>query len=759
MTASIKWRRGAVAGCAFVALFACSDKVTVSIDGEIHGTLYVDEKPVGSTPWRGALNKGRHHVRVVGPCDSRIEKQVTLEKDTALRLSPQVELANVRVDVRDVRGDELQGATILSAFGEHAPRTDIRLPVCATSLKVEADKHATVLVALDLQAGSSTTFVVRLPPGNGHLRYIEAGALNLGTDSSPHLVDIGAFALDERPVSKDDYRACVNARACPPLPAGCERGGMFGVDCLEYEAAAMYCRFVGSRLPTAHELRRAHERVAEAPVYEYIDRVIPSGWALDGALEYTRRKSESVYRAKQTHDDTSLAFRCALSVEPDEDRSQDAPCFASCDGCAEARDGLIDERIVFDVDKEGKWTRTTRFALTEPEPLHTAPFASVLPYLQAKLLADQNPPHKPGDKLETLATDPWGKPLALKLKDTERTLFVGYDDKHRVEWLWVAQPETKKTVTLSYLCRESTELSRECPRPDGRPTLGVATGFGECRRKGQARWYPTFHQWDITRHGESEFVFVEVGFRYTNQGIDARTESPVASVSIATDDERTLSPLGTFDFDGDRHPELMVLNRTSTETRLEDKIYILTYRNGAVASYFESTEFAESIAAIEDFDKDGRPDLLTEAPTLLDNPFVYACRGGFLTLWHSLKDGTFSHSDSVARRYLKKQCPRHPGTLLFKRPKETQEALTRLVCMWLWGDPEAELRARIDAEWPLHGCTGEDDHLNCVCTKEDFETFLTSLVARQPQLLAPAASQVSAEPTVVPETEARSEEQ
>jgi hypothetical protein len=206
-------------------------------------------------------------------------------------------------------------------------------------------------------------------------------------------------------------------------------------------------------------------------------------------------------------------------------------------------------------------------------------------------------------------------------------------------------------------------------------------------------------------------------------------------------EEDIVTPLGVFDFDADGHPELVFSNSTYAGETFHDTGHVLSYRDGAVATYAPSEEFAEHIEELNDVDGDGRPDMLTSDRFAAgDHGHFYGCHAGFFTLRHTLPDGTFSYTDEAARRYLKKQCPRPPGARLFIKAKEPEQAYERLICMWLWGDSVENIRARLDAEWPTHGCNDSELVGDCMCSKQDFDELLAWLVQNQPQVLAAASA-------------------
>jgi len=83
-----------------------------------------------------------------------------------------------------------------------------------------------------------------------------------GEDAPPYRVCIEPFLMDKHETTLAEYRRCVVAKGCAPLPRErlctvVRNGRRSPANCLTYQAAADYCEFVGKRLPTAAEWERA----------------------------------------------------------------------------------------------------------------------------------------------------------------------------------------------------------------------------------------------------------------------------------------------------------------------------------------------------------------------------------------------------------------------------------------------------------------------------------------------------------------------
>ncbi len=74
-------------------------------------------------------------------------------------------------------------------------------------------------------------------------------------------ITLSAFQLDRYEVSVRDYRRCVQARRCSPVPyfRGARRfeHDQLPVNLVRHQDAVRYCAFVGGRLPTEAEFERA----------------------------------------------------------------------------------------------------------------------------------------------------------------------------------------------------------------------------------------------------------------------------------------------------------------------------------------------------------------------------------------------------------------------------------------------------------------------------------------------------------------------
>jgi hypothetical protein len=170
-----------------------------------------------------------------------------------------------------------------------------------------------------------------------------------------------------------------------------------------------------------------------------------------------------------------------------------------------------------------------------------------------------------------------------------------------------------------------------------------------------------------------------------------------------------LFALAVYDYDGDGAAELVVKSIFTGIESVETSSRMLTMRGNRVATYSAAVAFERSIASASDPDHDGRPDLVALAPygagpQYTDN--LGAAPSGPYTLHHALPDGTFTTRHATSRAFHADACAEGRDDLLVPRgdrDEEPEVAITRahtaIACALLLGAAEAEVRARIEAQW------------------------------------------------------------
>jgi hypothetical protein len=157
--------------------------------------------------------------------------------------------------------------------------------------------------------------------------------------------------------------------------------------------------------------------------------------------------------------------------------------------------------------------------------------------------------------------------------------------------------------------------------------------------------------------------------------------------------------LAVFDYDGDGAPEAVVQDdgesffASCSQTPGDTRVFTARPSGRGGPSAIAEYPVRRAFDGVEDFDGDGRPDLVDSSYFLVTRPDGGLCGTvdvhGPSVLLHSLRDGTFSIDDEISRAFARKQCPAPP-------------ALTRVVeiaaCARLWGIGKAELLAAADVE-------------------------------------------------------------
>ena len=105
--------------------------------------------------------------------------------------------------------------------------------------------------------------MIQIPAGPALLGGDCAGETNLDTAPlrAEHTVDLPTFYIDRLPVTRGEYKRCIEAGGCPETTERLAKPSSVPSDdhpaLVSYEEAEAYCRWVGKRLPTENEWEKA----------------------------------------------------------------------------------------------------------------------------------------------------------------------------------------------------------------------------------------------------------------------------------------------------------------------------------------------------------------------------------------------------------------------------------------------------------------------------------------------------------------------
>jgi hypothetical protein len=153
----------------------------------------------------------------------------------------------------------------------------------------------------------------------------------------------------------------------------------------------------------------------------------------------------------------------------------------------------------------------------------------------------------------------------------------------------------------------------------------------------------------------------------------------------------------TFDFDGDGVSEAIVVEVLDGEGFDNAKYSLKAVGNGAIVDYAPARGL--TVAGIQDFDHDARPDLLYAVHQATTSDLgVAGTETSFLGLAHARPNGTFALNDDVTARFYLQACPVRPSAIVAEKDGTRDDVATgkNIVCARAWGSPESEVRTALD---------------------------------------------------------------
>jgi len=170
----------------------------------------------------------------------------------------------------------------------------------------------------------------------------------------------------------------------------------------------------------------------------------------------------------------------------------------------------------------------------------------------------------------------------------------------------------------------------------------------------------------------------------------------------------------SIDFDGDGIAEVIVFESVGGEGFTKETYWLKAVRGGAISDYGQAHGL--TITGFEDFDRDGRPDLLYAAHRASTSDLgVAGTETSFEALAHSRPDGTFALSDDVTARFYASVCPARPAIVVVEKDGKRDDPATgkNIVCARAWGAAESELRTALEhscASWSEQPPSCEPEH-------------------------------------------------
>jgi formylglycine-generating enzyme required for sulfatase activity len=260
---------------------------TITVVTEPPGlSVSIDGTSAGKAPLAARdFPPGAHEVLIDDPCWRRVGERVVLKKgeERALRLLGKQRLARLKLTAEDEQGNAVEAkATVDGQPLGLVPGTHT-VSACAKSVVVEADGKGAEQT-LELREGKVTTLQIRLAepgPKSGETRVEPNSGLRFvpipgGTFEfqGRQTVSVNPFFLGETATTVDAYARCVAAGHCsapnaePVCNWNTDRTD-HPINCVDWNQAFTFCRWIGGRLPTEVELEYAASGGSEARTYPW----------------------------------------------------------------------------------------------------------------------------------------------------------------------------------------------------------------------------------------------------------------------------------------------------------------------------------------------------------------------------------------------------------------------------------------------------------------------------------------------------------
>ncbi|MFO0558355.1 MAG: hypothetical protein U0269_10095 [Polyangiales bacterium] len=255
--------------------------------------------------------------------------------------------------------------------------------------------------------------------------------------------------------------------------------------------------------------------------------------------------------------------------------------------------------------------------------------------------------------------------------------------------------ETRVAATYAALIRQSRQSLSQDELDD------FFGHYGNCF-VGESRdaWVSTFvrMRWDPSASDD------EPGIRGTGRvaylGARATLFDAPTTIERLYDSSTLRQVFATYDFDNDGMSEAIVRSYSSSnESEGDSTIEIMTARGGSVHAY-EPQGGVPEFERMIDYDDDGRPDLFNFRSFVLTSDDEGGAVYGLKTIAHGRNDGTFSSDDTVARDFVRAQCPAPPERLVQLEGGDIDRSVTfnAILCARFYGESSERLVHRLFAD-------------------------------------------------------------